>query len=111
MTAIPAKSGRIPKSFMVSRDRVPRWNREYRSVYAPWTYFFSPAAPDRRVVSSNPTTFAAMSSVLISLTVPAAMDAAFARQEWMNPADTSAPATSDSSCPHRSTGRCWKTSR
>ena len=33
---------------------------------APWTYFFSPAAPDRSVVSSNPTTFAAMSSVLIS---------------------------------------------
>ena len=58
---------------------------------APWTYFFSPAAPDRSVVSSNPTTFAAMSSVLISLTVPAAIDAALARQEWMNPADTSAP--------------------
>src|SRR5271166_4129114 len=77
---------------MVSRDRVPRCNREYRAVNAPWTYFCSPAAPDRSVVSSNPATFAAMSSVLISLTVPAAMDVAFARQEWMNPADTSAPA-------------------
>ena len=46
---------------------------------APWTYFFSPAAPDRSVVSSNPTTLAAMISVLISFTTPAAIDAAFAQ--------------------------------
>ena len=111
MTAIPAKSGRIPKSVMVSSDRVPRWNSEYFSVNAPWTYFFSPAAPDRSVVSSNPTTLEAMISVLISFTTPAAIDAALARQEWMNPADTSAPATSDSSSRHRSTGRCWNTRR
>ena len=79
MTAIPAKPARIPKSFMVSRDRVPRWNSEYFSVNAPWTYFFSPAAPDRSVVSSNPTTLEAMISVLISFTTPAAIDAALAR--------------------------------
>ena len=48
---------------------------------------------------------------LDQLRVPAAIDAALARQEWMNPADTSAPATSDSSSRHRSTGTCWKTSR
>ena len=96
---------------MVSSDRAPRRNRENRSVNAPCTNFFSPAAPDRSVVSSNPTTLAAMSSALISFTVPAAIDAAFSRQEWMNPADTSAPATSDSSSRHRSTGTCWKTSR
>ena len=38
--------------------------------------FLLPGGPARSVVSSNPATFAAMSSVLISLTVPAAMDAA-----------------------------------
>jgi hypothetical protein len=54
-----------------------------------------PGGPDRSVVSSNPTTLEAMSSVLISLTVPAATDAAFSRHERMNPADTCAPAMLD----------------
>ena len=87
---------------MVSSDRVPRWNSEYFSVNAPWTYFFSPAAPDRSVVSSNPTTLEAMISVLISFTTPRPSTRPCG-QEWMNPADTSAPATSDSSSRHRST--------
>ena len=41
---------------------------EYRSVNAPWTYFFSPAGPDRSVVSSNPATAAAVIRVRISRT-------------------------------------------
>jgi hypothetical protein len=57
--------GRIPASSMESRLRAPSQNAEYSSVNAPWTYFFSPAR-----------------------------DAAFARQEWMNPSDTAAPVTS-----------------
>ena len=39
---------------MVSRLRVPSQKAEYNSVNAPWTYFLSPAGPDRSVVSSNP---------------------------------------------------------
>ena len=66
-------------------SRSPSWSpgsghrgrtAEYRSVNAPWTYFFSPAGPDRSVVSSNPATVAAVIRALISLTVPAAIDAA-----------------------------------
>jgi hypothetical protein len=38
----------------MSRLRLPSRNDEYSSVNAPWTYFFSPAGPDRSVVSSNP---------------------------------------------------------
>ena len=36
--------------------RAPSQNAEYCSVNAPCTYFFSPAGPDRSVVSSNPAT-------------------------------------------------------
>ena len=96
---------------MESRLRVPSQNAEYCSVNAPWTYFFSPAGPDRSVVSSNPATAAAVIRVRISRTTSAARDAAFARQEWMNPSDTAAPVTSAISCRHRSTGTCWKTTR
>ena len=90
---------------------MPSQNAEYRSVNAPWTYFFSPAGPDRSVVSSNPATGAAVISVRISSTTSATSEAALARQEWMNPSDTSAPVTSAISCAHRSTGTCWKTTR
>ena len=41
---------------MESRLRVPSQKAEYSPVNAPWTYFFSPAGPDRSVVSSNPAT-------------------------------------------------------
>ena len=53
---------------MVSMLRVPSRNAGYSSVNAPWTYFFSPAGPDRSVVSSNPATGAAAISVRISRT-------------------------------------------
>ena len=75
---------------MVSRLRVPRWNAEYSSVNAPWTYFLSPAGPDRSVVSSNPATGAAAISVRISRTASLTSPAAFPRQEWTNPADSDA---------------------
>ena len=78
---------------------------------APWTYFLSPACPDRSVVSSNPATGAAVIRAPISPTTSAARDAAFARQEWMKPSETAAPVTSAISCRHRSTGTCWKTTR
>ena len=78
---------------------------------APWTYFLSPAGPDRSVVSSNPATGAAVIRARISATASAASDAAFARQEWMKPSETPAPLTSAISCRHRSTGTCWKTTR
>ena len=45
---------------MESRLRAPSQKAEYCSVNAPWTYFFSPAGPDRSVVSSNPATAAAV---------------------------------------------------
>ena len=93
------------------RLRVPSQNAEYRSVNAPWTYFFSPAGPDRSVVSSNPATGAAVIRVRISATTSPASDAALARHEWIKPSDTAAPATSAISCRHRSTGTCWKTTR
>ena len=96
---------------MDSRLRVPSQNAEYRSVNAPWTYFFSPAGPDRSVVSSNPATGAAVIRARISATTSPASDAALARHEWMNPSDTAAPAMSAISCRHRSTGTCWKTTR
>ena len=47
----------------------------------------------------------------ISLTTSAASSAALRRQEWMNPAETCAPAASEIRPRHRSTGTCWKTSR
>ena len=78
---------------------------------APWTYFFSPAGPDRSVVSSNPATAAAVIKVRISRTTSAARSAALRRHEWMNPAETSAPAMSAIRSRHRSTGTCWKTTR
>jgi hypothetical protein len=80
-------------------------------VNAPCTYFFSPAGPDRSVVSSNPATGAAVIRARISAATSAARDAAFARHEWMNPSDTAAPVTSAISSRHRSTGTCWKTIR
>ena len=43
---------------------------------APWTYFFSPAGPDRSVVSSNPATGAAVIRARISATTSPASDAA-----------------------------------
>ena len=61
--------------------RVPRWNAEYSSVNAPWTYFFSPAGPERSVVSSNPATSVAAISARISRTGSAARPAALRRQE------------------------------
>ena len=45
---------------------MPSQKAEYSSVNAPWTYFFSPAGPDRSVVSSNPATGAAAIRVRIS---------------------------------------------
>jgi hypothetical protein len=90
---------------------VPSQNAEYCCVKAPWTYFFSPAGPDRSVVSSNPATGEAVIRARISATTSVARDAAFARHEWMNPSDTTAPVTSAISCRHRSTGTCWKTTR
>jgi hypothetical protein len=80
-------------------------------VNAPWTYFFSPAGPDRSVVSSKPATGDAVIRARISATTSAARDAALARHEWMNPSDTTAPVTSAISRRHRSTGTCWKTTR
>ena len=80
---------------MVSRLRVPRWNAEYSSVNAPWTYFFSPAGPDRSVVSSNPATGAAAIRVRISPTASMTSPAALPRQEWTNPADTAAGQVGD----------------
>jgi len=80
-------------------------------VNAPWTYFFSPAGPARSVVSSNPATGAAVIRARISATTSFTSPAAFARQEWTNPSDTTAPVTSAISCRHRSTGTCWKTTR
>jgi hypothetical protein len=53
--------------------------------------FFSPAGPDRSVVSSSPATCAAVIRVRISRTTSAARSAALARQEWMNPVETPAP--------------------
>ena len=90
---------------------LPRKNAGYRSVKAPCTYFFCPAGPARKVVSSNPATCAAVISVLISLITPAASSAAVRRQEWMNPAETTAPVTSAISCRHRPIGTCWNTTR
>ena len=78
---------------------------------APWTYFFSPAGPDRSVVSSNPATGAAAISVRISRTASFTSPAALPRQEWMNPADSTPPVRSAIRNPARSTGRCWKTDR
>ena len=78
---------------------------------APWTYFFSPAGPDRSVVSSNPATGAAVIRARISATTSLSSDAAFARHEWTNPSETRAPVTSAISSRHRSTGTCWKTTR
>jgi hypothetical protein len=95
----------------VSRLRVPSQKAEYSSVNAPRTSFFSPAGPDRSVVSSNPATAAAVIRARISRTTSAARSAALRRQEWMNPADTSAPATPEIRSRHRSTGTCWKTTR
>jgi hypothetical protein len=96
---------------MESRVRAPSQKAEYSSVNAPCAYFFSPAGPDRSVVSSNPATVAAVIRVRISRTTSAASSAAFARHEWTNPAETAAPVTSVISCWHRSTGTCWKTIR
>ena len=96
---------------MESRLRAPSQKAEYCSVNAPWTYFLSPAGPDRSVVSSNPATAAAVIRVRISRTTSAARDAACRRHEWTNPAETAAPVTSAISCWHRSTGTCWKTTR
>ena len=53
---------------------------EYSSVNAPCTYFFSPAGPERSVVSSNPATAAAVIRVRISRTTSAARPAACRRQ-------------------------------
>ena len=78
---------------------------------APWTYFFSPADPDRSVVSPKPATGAAVIRARISATTSAARDAALVRHEWMNPSDTTVPVTSAISCRHHSTGTCWKTTR
>ena len=97
---------------MESRLRVPSQKAEYRSVNAPWTYFFSPAGPDRSVVSSNPATGAAVIRARISAHhLRGQATRPCARQEWMNPSDTAAPVTSAISCRHRSTGTCWKTTR
>ena len=78
---------------------------------APWTYFWSPADPDRSVVSSNPATTAVVIRARINRTTSAASDAAVARQEWTNPSDTRAPITPAISCRHRRTGTYWKTTR
>jgi hypothetical protein len=51
-----------PTSAIDSRLRAPGQNAEYSSVKAPWTYFFSPAGPDRSVVSPNPATAEAVIS-------------------------------------------------
>ena len=101
----------MPASFMVSRLRVPSQKAEYSSVNAPWTYFFSPAGPDRSVVSSNPATGAAAIRVRISRVASATSPAAFPRQEWTNPADTTPPVRSAIRACARSTGTCWKTDR
>ena len=96
---------------MVSMLRVPRWNAGYSSVNAPWTYFFSPACPDRSVVSSNPATGAAAISVRISRTGSLTRPAALRRREWTNPADSTPPVRSAIRNCARSTGTCWKTDR
>ena len=75
------------------------------------TYFLVPAGPHRSVVSSNPATWAAVISVLISLTTSAITAAALARQEWTKPTETRAPVTSAISWAHRSAGTCWNTVR
>ena len=93
---------------MVSRLRVPSQNAEYSSVNAPWTYFFSPAGPDRSVVSSNPATGAAAIRARISRTASAASDAAFPRQEWTNPSDTTPPVRSAISCRPARPGRAGR---
>jgi hypothetical protein len=108
---MPPKNGRIPAFFIVSRPRVPSQNAEYSSVKAPWTYFLSPAGPDRSVVSSNPATGAAAISVRISRTASLTSPAALPRQECTNPADTTPPVRSAISACARSTGTCWKTDR
>src|SRR5487761_328677 len=95
----------MPPCFMVSMLRVPRWNAEYSSVNAPWTYFLSPAGPDRSVVSSNPATGEAAIRVRISATL------SFTSPECTNPAETTPPVRSLMSCRARSTGTCWKTDR
>ena len=77
-----------------SRVRASRKNSEQDSVTAARTYFLVPAGPQRSVVSSNPAAWAAVISVLISLTTSATVPAAFARQECTNPAGTCAPVTS-----------------
>jgi hypothetical protein len=69
-------------------------------------YLLVPAGPHRSVVSSNPATAAAVINVLISFTTSPITSAAFARQEWMKPAETSAPVTSAISSAHRCTGTC-----
>src|SRR5450755_4451642 len=101
----------MPASFMVSRLRVPSQNAEYSSVNAPWTYFFSPAAPDRSVVSSKPATGAAAISVRISRTASVTRPAAFPMQEWTNPAERTPPVRSAIRACARSTGTCWNTDR
>ena len=70
---------------MESRLRAPSQNAEYSSVNAPWTYFFSPAGPDRSVVSSNPATAAAVIRVRISRTTSAARTAACAQARMDEP--------------------------
>jgi hypothetical protein len=80
-------------------------------VKAPSTYFFCPAGPARSVVSSNPATRAAVTSAAISLITPDTRSVAVRRQEWMNPVETAAPATSPIRSRHRSMGTCWKMTR
>ncbi len=101
----------MPNSRNDPRVRAPRKNSEQDSVTAASTYFLVPAGPQRSVVSSNPATYAAVISVLISFTTSATTAAAFARLEWMNPAETCAPVTSAISRAHRSIGTCWNTTR
>src|SRR5260370_1130372 len=96
---------------MESRLRSPSQKAEYRSVNAPWTYFFSPAGPDRSVVSSNPATAEAVVRARVSPTPSAARDAAPARHRGMNPPDTAGPAPSGVSSPHPSPGTAVKTTR
>ena len=90
---------------------MPSQKAEYSSVNAPWTYFLSPADSDRSVVSSNPATGAAAIRVRISRTASVTSPAAFPRQVWTNPADTTPPVRSTIRNCARSTGMCWKTDR
>src|SRR6266700_218923 len=108
---MPVNFGKMPNARNEARVRSPRNSAVSFSVNAPSTYFFWPAGPARRVVSSNPATAAAVISALISLTTSAITSAALARHEWMNPSETWAPATSAISLRHLSTGTCWNTSR